>query len=105
MMLWSLGPSNVCSVRNACRKNVPEPIGKCKTFTVFISAGRSARSRAKNTPDEGDSHDKDDSFINDDSDDLGNDSDYVPPGPDDSEQEDVQRLQKEATAYLKKGRR
>ncbi|XP_047222576.1 aprataxin and PNK-like factor isoform X2 [Girardinichthys multiradiatus] len=76
-----------------------------KEFKHTKKPARSARSMAKNTPDEGVSDDEDDSFINDDSDDLGNDSDYVPPGPDDSEQEDVQRLQKEATAYLKKGRR
>ncbi|KAK5616453.1 hypothetical protein CRENBAI_011213 [Crenichthys baileyi] len=75
-----------------------------KEFKHTKKPARSARSMAKNTPDE-DVSDDDDSFINDDSDDLGNDSDYVPPGPDDSEQEDVQRLQKEATAYLKKGRR
>ncbi|XP_064172697.1 aprataxin and PNK-like factor isoform X1 [Anguilla rostrata] len=47
--------------------------------------------------DEGD----DDSFINDDSGDLDEDSDYVPP---ESEDEDVQRLKKEAKAFLKRKR-
>ncbi|KAJ8285061.1 hypothetical protein COCON_G00039110 [Conger conger] len=41
----------------------------------------------------------DDSFINDDSGDEG--SDYVPP---ESEDEDVQRLKKEAQAFLRKKR-
>lgn len=73
-------------------------------MATFISAARSTRNVTKNSPDEDVSED-DGSFINDDSDDLGNDSDYVPPRSDDSEQEDVQRLQKEAKVFLKKGGR
>lgn len=46
----------------------------------------------------------DDSFINDDSEDGGDDSDYVPPDSDDSGKEDIRRLQREAQAFLKKGK-
>uniref|UniRef100_A0A1A8UVI4 Aprataxin and PNKP like factor n=1 Tax=Nothobranchius furzeri TaxID=105023 RepID=A0A1A8UVI4_NOTFU len=64
---------------------------------------RSTRNVTKLPPDE-DEEDSggDDSFINDDSVDVGDDSDFVPPDSDDSEQEDVQSLQKEAKAFLKK---
>ncbi|TWW59098.1 Aprataxin and PNK-like factor [Takifugu flavidus] len=48
--------------------------------------------------------DDDDSFINDDSEDGGDDSDYVPPDSDDSGKEDIRRLQREAQAFLKKGK-
>lgn len=47
----------------------------------------------------------DDSFIDDgDSEDQGNDSDYVPLDSDDSGKEDVRRLQKEAKAFLRRGK-
>lgn len=47
----------------------------------------------------------DDSFIDDgDSEDQGNDSDYVPLDSDDSGKEDVKRLQKEAKVFLRKGK-
>lgn len=45
----------------------------------------------------------DDSFI-DDSEDHGNDSDYVPLASDESDKEDVRRLQKEAKAFLRRGK-
>lgn len=45
----------------------------------------------------------DDSFIDDgDSEDHGNDSDYVPLDSDESDKEDVRRLQKEAKAFLRR---
>ncbi|XP_006806646.1 aprataxin and PNK-like factor [Neolamprologus brichardi] len=43
-----------------------------------------------------------DSFINDDSEDAGDDSDYVPPDSDDSGKEDIKGLQRDATAFLKR---
>eukprot|EP00066_Takifugu_rubripes_P007045 XP_003972265.2 PREDICTED: aprataxin and PNK-like factor [Takifugu rubripes] len=48
--------------------------------------------------------DDDDSFINDDSEDGGDDSEYVPPDSDDSGKEDIKRLQREAQAFLEKGK-
>ncbi|CAI5678863.1 unnamed protein product [Oreochromis niloticus] len=60
-----------------------------------------ARHVAKKTPaDEEDEYE--DSFINDDSEDAGDDSDYVPPDSDDSGKEDIKGLQREATAFLKR---
>ncbi|XP_035493572.2 aprataxin and PNK-like factor isoform X2 [Scophthalmus maximus] len=48
-------------------------------------------------------HEEDeDSFIDDDSEDAGSDSDYVPPDLDDSGEEDVKRLQREAQLFLKR---
>lgn len=49
-----------------------------------------------------DDDEDDDSFINDDSEDVGNDSDYAPPDSGDSDKEDVRRLQKEAKEFLKR---
>lgn len=47
----------------------------------------------------------DNSFIDDgDSEDLGNDSDYVPLDSDDSGKEDTRMLQKEAKAFLRRGK-
>ncbi|XP_036400827.1 aprataxin and PNK-like factor [Megalops cyprinoides] len=46
--------------------------------------------------------DDDDSFINDDSEDIDEDSDYVPPESDDSATEDIERLKKEAKAFLRR---
>ncbi|XP_005461356.1 aprataxin and PNK-like factor isoform X2 [Oreochromis niloticus] len=62
-----------------------------------------ARHVAKKTPaDEDDEDEYEDSFINDDSEDAGDDSDYVPPDSDDSGKEDIKGLQREATAFLKR---
>lgn len=62
-----------------------------------------ARRVAKKTPaDEDDEDEYEDSFINDDSEDAGDDSDYVPPDSDDSGKEDIKGLQREATAFLKR---
>ncbi|XP_039469576.1 aprataxin and PNK-like factor isoform X2 [Oreochromis aureus] len=58
-----------------------------------------ARRVAKKTPAD---EDNEDSFINDDSEDAGDDSDYVPPDSDDSGKEDIKGLQREATAFLKR---
>lgn len=58
------------------------------------------KARDDEDEDDEDSGD-DDSFINDDSEDMGDDSDYV---PEDSGKEDVKRLQKEAKAFLKRGK-
>lgn len=44
----------------------------------------------------------DDSFINDESEDMDEDSDYVPPDSGDSGKEDLKRLKKEAMAFVKK---
>lgn len=45
----------------------------------------------------------DDSFIDDsDSEDHGNDSDYVPLDSDEGDKENVRRLQKEAKAFLRR---
>ncbi|XP_012710072.2 aprataxin and PNK-like factor [Fundulus heteroclitus] len=71
----------------------------------FSHTKKPARSAQNAAPEDEDVSGDDDSFINDDSDDLGNDSDYVPPGSDHSEREDVRRLQREAAAFLEKGRR
>uniref|UniRef100_UPI0037E8075C aprataxin and PNK-like factor n=1 Tax=Semicossyphus pulcher TaxID=241346 RepID=UPI0037E8075C len=64
------------------------------------------RTRPKKTPAYDDDEDEDsgdeDSFINDDSEEAGDDSDYVPPVSDDSEKEDIQGLQREAEALLKR---
>lgn len=56
---------------------------------------------AKKTPAD-DEDEYEDSFINDDSEDAGDDSDYVPPDSDDSGKEDIKGLQREATAFLKR---
>lgn len=62
-----------------------------------------ARHVAKKTPaDEDDEDEYEDSFINDDSEDAGDDSDYVPPDSDDSGKEDIKGLQREATTFLKR---
>ncbi|XP_005748623.1 aprataxin and PNK-like factor isoform X3 [Pundamilia nyererei] len=60
-----------------------------------------ARHVAKKTPAD-DEDEYEDSFINDDSEDAGDDSDYVPPDSDDSGKEDIKGLQREATAFLKR---
>ncbi|KAG8014510.1 Aprataxin and PNK-like factor [Nibea albiflora] len=65
------------------------------------------RTIPKKTPagDEDEDEDEDledDSFINDDSEDVGDDSDYIPPDSDDSGKEDIKRLQKEAKAFVKR---
>ncbi|XP_063333170.1 aprataxin and PNK-like factor isoform X2 [Pelmatolapia mariae] len=61
-----------------------------------------ARHVAKKTPaDEEDEDEYEDSFIDDDSEDAGDDSDYVPPDSD-SGKEDIKGLQREATAFLKR---
>lgn len=54
--------------------------------------------------DEDEDSGDDDSFINDDSEDAGDDSDYLPPDSDDSGKEDVKRLQREAKAFVKRGK-
>lgn len=72
---------------------------------MLLSAfeARSSRTAAKNAPDDDDDKDEyDNSFIDDDSEGSGNDSDYVPQASDDSDKEDVKRLQREATAFLKR---
>jgi len=66
---------------------------------LLMFAARSTQTVSKNSPDE---DEDDDSFINDDSEDVGDDSDYVPPASDDSDKEDVKRLQEEAKAFLQK---
>ncbi|XP_053273943.1 aprataxin and PNK-like factor isoform X2 [Pleuronectes platessa] len=66
---------------------------------------RAARSQTvpRKSPDEDEDEDEyDDSFIDDDSEDVGQDSDYVPPDSEDSSKEDVDRLQKEAQGFLKR---
>lgn len=66
-----------------------------------VSAARSTRSVPTNVATD-DEDDYDDSFINDDSEDVGDDSDYAPPDSDDGDKEDVGRLQKEAKEFLKR---
>ncbi|XP_028270446.1 aprataxin and PNK-like factor [Parambassis ranga] len=61
---------------------------------------RSVRPVTTMTPDDG--SEDDDSFINDDSEDGGNDSDYVPPDSEDSGKEDIRRLQREAKTFLQR---
>ncbi|XP_029386286.1 aprataxin and PNK-like factor [Echeneis naucrates] len=60
-------------------------------------ATRGIPKRSKKDEDE-------DSFINDDSGDGGDDSDYIPPDSEDSGKEDVQMLQEEAKTFLKRRR-
>lgn len=60
-----------------------------------------ARHVATKTPAD-DEDEYEDSFINDDSEDAGDDSDYVPPDSDDSGKEDIKGLQRDATAFLKR---
>ncbi|TKS68776.1 Aprataxin and PNK-like factor [Collichthys lucidus] len=63
------------------------------------------RTIPKKTPADDEDEDEDledDSFINDDSEDVGDDSDYIPPDSDDSGKEDIKRLQKEAKAFVKR---
>lgn len=69
------------------------------SFGPFVSAARSTRAVPRNAPDE---EEDEDSFIDDDSEDPDNDSDYNPAPSDDSDGEDIKRLQREATAFLKK---
>uniref|UniRef100_A0A3P9JTT9 PBZ-type domain-containing protein n=1 Tax=Oryzias latipes TaxID=8090 RepID=A0A3P9JTT9_ORYLA len=60
---------------------------------------RSTRAVPRNPPDE---EEDEDSFIDDDSEDPDNDSDYNPAPSDDSDGEDIKRLQREATGFLKR---
>ncbi|KAM4583625.1 aprataxin and PNK-like factor isoform 2-T3 [Odontesthes bonariensis] len=75
-----------------------------KEYKHSKKPARSTRTVSRNSPDEDedDEDEDDDSFINDDSEDVGEDSDYVPPASDDSDREDVTSLQREAKAFLKK---
>ncbi|KAM6940419.1 aprataxin and PNK-like factor [Xenentodon cancila] len=63
---------------------------------------RPARSTRTVARDPADDDEDDDGFINDDSEGGGDDSDYVPQASDDSDKEDVERLQREARAFLKR---
>ncbi|XP_029284563.1 aprataxin and PNK-like factor isoform X2 [Cottoperca gobio] len=66
-------------------------------------AVRTTRTVPKKADDEGDEGDEyDDSFINDDSEDAGDDSDYEPPVSEDSGKEDIAELQKEAKTFVKR---
>lgn len=65
---------------------------------------RKVPKKARGDDDEDEDSGDDDSFINDDSEDMGDDSDYVPPDSEDSGKEDVKRLQKEAKAFLRRGK-
>lgn len=69
---------------------------------VNVLSAYNTRPRQKAAADQDADQDLDDSFINDDSEDGGDDSDYAPPDSDDSGKEDIRRLQKEAQAFLKK---
>lgn len=51
--------------------------------------------------DDDDEFGDDDSFINDESEDIGGDSDYEPPDSDDSGKEDLKTLKKEAKAFTR----
>ncbi|XP_041839412.1 aprataxin and PNK-like factor isoform X2 [Melanotaenia boesemani] len=89
-----------CPYGTSCyRKN---PLHR-KEFRHTSRPARSTRTVTKAAPDE-DEDEYEDSFINDDSEDICNDSDYVPPVSDDSDKEDVQRLQREAKAFLKRSK-
>ncbi|KAF3688179.1 Aprataxin and PNK-like factor [Channa argus] len=74
-----------------------------KEFRHTKKPARATRS-APRKPDDDDEDEEeyDDSFINDDSEDVADDSDYVPPDSDDSGKEDVRRLQTEAKVFLKR---
>ncbi|XP_040003171.1 aprataxin and PNK-like factor [Xiphias gladius] len=77
-----------------------------KEYKHTKKPARTARTVPKGRPagdeDEDEDLGDDDSFIDDDSEDVGDDSDYVPPDSDDSGKEDIKRLQKEATVFLKR---
>ncbi|XP_030587872.1 aprataxin and PNK-like factor [Archocentrus centrarchus] len=74
-----------------------------KEYKHTKKPARTTRQVAKKAPDDEEDEDEyEDSFINDDSEDVGDDSDYVPPDSDDSGKEDIKGLQKEAKAFLKK---
>lgn len=72
--------------------------------TLNVQTARAARNAAqKKLSRDEDEDEYDDSFIDDDSEDLtGEDSDYVPVDSDDSGKEDIKRLQKEAKVFLKR---
>lgn len=74
-------------------------------FCLFPPAAYNTRKVKKNRDQDSDSDQSgyEDSFI-DDSEDHGNDSDYVPLDSDESDKEDVRRLQKEAKAFLRRGK-
>ncbi|XP_061579805.1 aprataxin and PNK-like factor isoform X2 [Cololabis saira] len=71
-----------------------------KEYKHTRRAARSTRTVARGTADDDD--DDDDGFINDDSEDGGDDSDYIPQASDGSDKEDVERLQREARAFVKR---
>lgn len=66
------------------------------------SSGYNTRPRPKAAAREDMEDEDEDSFINDDSGDGGDDSDYAPPDSEDSGKEDIRRLQEEAQAFLRK---
>ncbi|KAF0036961.1 hypothetical protein F2P81_009835 [Scophthalmus maximus] len=68
------------------------------TDSDHVSAARATRAATRSPAHEED----EDSFIDDDSEDAGSDSDYIPPDLDDSGEEDVKRLQREAQLFLKR---
>ncbi|XP_054635132.1 aprataxin and PNK-like factor isoform X2 [Dunckerocampus dactyliophorus] len=71
-----------------------------KEYKHTKRAARSTRAPPKR-PSANDEHeDSEDSFINNDSEDAGDDSDYVPAESDDDGGEDVTRLQREAAAFV-----
>ncbi|XP_056228693.1 aprataxin and PNK-like factor [Seriola aureovittata] len=72
-----------------------------KEYKHTKKPARATRAAPKKTP-AGDEDEDEDSFINDDSEDVGDDSDYVPPDSDDSGKEDIKRLQREAKVFLKR---
>ncbi|XP_035036090.1 aprataxin and PNK-like factor isoform X2 [Hippoglossus stenolepis] len=72
-----------------------------KEYKHTKRAARSQTVPMKSPVDDEDEDEYDDSFIDDDSEDVGQDSDYIPPDSDDSSKEDV-RLQKEAQVFLKR---
>ncbi|XP_071359409.1 aprataxin and PNK-like factor isoform X2 [Trachinotus anak] len=95
------------SAPSKARLRTPCPYGKdCyrknplhrKEYKHTKKPARTTRAVRRSPADDED----EDSFINDDSEDVGDDSDYVPPDSDDSGKEDVKRLQKEAQVFLKR---
>ncbi|XP_023809539.1 aprataxin and PNK-like factor isoform X2 [Oryzias latipes] len=90
------------------QRRMPCPYGKdCyrknplhrREFKHTRKPARSTRAVPRNPPDE---EEDEDSFIDDDSEDPDNDSDYNPAPSDDSDGEDIKRLQREATGFLKR---
>ncbi|XP_067115533.1 aprataxin and PNK-like factor isoform X2 [Osmerus mordax] len=81
------------------RKN---PLHRKEYKHTTSRAKRTVQKNYNDNEEEEDNSGDDDSFINDESEDMDEDSDYVPPDSDDSTKEDLKRLKKEAMAFVKK---